>query len=313
MTRSSPEQVALGKVRTDEMRAILTSSATRRSKTHASNRTAAFKSAEQSRRETTASPRRDRDRARERHLDRARSRESDAPARRSARGHGKARAVPDAPGSSRRARRRRSKLGEDGALLYEKDASLRRTLAEREETLEHLTRANAELAARDEAQRAYAEFVRQLKTLDVSALSTSGLRGLVRLAGAHVGAVFLFDSRRRLVPVHAFTVDGRALDTRLFGEQGFAAERHRVARADCLEASALGDGAPELDLGVASAHRLGARAAHRGRRSRSGRDAPRRSRARRSPIAKKPCATPRASSPAACTTRGRTMRLARRA
>jgi len=71
-------------------------------------------------------------------------------------------------------------------LLLDQDASLRSTLAERERALSELTR-------RDAAASAYAEFVRELKTLDVAALSTSGLRGLVRLARAQIGAVYLLD------------------------------------------------------------------------------------------------------------------------
>src|SRR5208283_5192579 len=128
--------------------------------------------------------------------------------------------------------------------------SLRRTLAEREATLDDLTRANTELAARDESQRAYAEFVRELKTLDVRALSTSGLRGLVRFAGAHVGAVFLLDAADRLVPVHACAIDGRTLDTTLFGSKGLPQSVMETREPSILDQEALGSEAPEMDIGV---------------------------------------------------------------
>jgi hypothetical protein len=67
------------------------------------------------------------------------------------------------------------------ALLLDKDASLRATLAGRERALEELTKANADLALRDARARAYAEFVSELKTLDVGALAAGGLQTLVRL------------------------------------------------------------------------------------------------------------------------------------
>ena len=87
-------------------------------------------------------------------------------------------------------------------------------------TLAELTRANAELAARDDDARAYAEFVRELKTLDVKALAAGGLQGLVRLAGAQVGVVYLLDGADRLVPFTRCATDGRALDHELFGAEG---------------------------------------------------------------------------------------------
>ena len=78
-------------------------------------------------------------------------------------------------------------LAKMNALLLEKDASLRATLADRERALADLTRANEALALRDARARAYAEFVRELKALDVGALATGGLQTLVRLADAQVG------------------------------------------------------------------------------------------------------------------------------
>ncbi|HEX4512956.1 MAG TPA: ATP-binding protein [Polyangiaceae bacterium] len=245
------EQVALGKVRTDEMRAILTELRNDAIKDAREQQSTAFQSVERSRRETTgillvaivlalASGiwiARD--------LAGATGRLEEA-----LEATGKLEPLPALPD-------RRDELGavnrslvKMAALLHDKDGSLRRTLAEREATLEDLTRANAELAARDEEGRAYNEFVRELKTLDVGALSTSGLRGLVRLAGAHVGAVFLVDSADRLVPVHAASVDGRALDTGLFGSKGLPQSVMETRELTVLGPTALGDQAPELDLGV---------------------------------------------------------------
>ncbi len=245
------EQVALGKVRTDEMRSILTELRNDAIKDASEQQSVAFKSVEQSRRETTGMLlfasflalaagiwiARD--------LAGATGRLEEA-----LEATGKLEPLPPLPD-------RRDELGAVGrslaktaALLQDKDSSLRRTLAEREATLEDLTRANAELAARDESARAYAEFVRELKTLDVTALSTSGLRGLVRLAGAHVGAVFLLDAADRLVPVQACAVDGRALDSHLFGSRGLPHSVMESREPSVLDQAALGDTAPELDIGV---------------------------------------------------------------
>ncbi len=245
------EQVALGKVRTDEMRSILTELRNDAIKDAGEQQSTAFRSVEQSRKETTGMLlfasflalalgiwiARD--------VASATSRIEEA-----LEATGKLAPLPALPD-------RRDELGAVGrsltkmaALLHDKDSSLRRTLAEREATLEDLTRANAELAARDESGRAYAEFVRELKTLDVRALSTSGLRGLVRLAGAHVGAVFLLDAADRLVPVHACAVDGRALDTSLFGSKGLPQSVMETREPNVLDQTALGDNAPEMDIGV---------------------------------------------------------------
>jgi signal transduction histidine kinase/CHASE3 domain sensor protein len=138
------------------------------------------------------------------------------------------------------------------ALLYEKDSSLRNTLAERERTLVELTRANEALAMRDAAARAYAEFVRELKTLDVQALSTTGLKGLVRLAAGHVGVVYLLDSADRLVPMHAETPDGGIVEHRSFGVDGLP-KNVMDRREPILISGNLGEMPPKLDLGIASA------------------------------------------------------------
>jgi len=134
-------------------------------------------------------------------------------------------------------------LGRMATLLLEKDASLRSTLSERE-------RALAELTSRDAAQRAYAEFVRELKTLDVHALSTSGLLGLVRLAAGHVGVVYLLDGANRLLPVHAMSADGRVLDHELFSADGLPRSVLERREPVMLEGD-FGTTAPSLDLALA--------------------------------------------------------------
>jgi signal transduction histidine kinase/CHASE3 domain sensor protein len=127
-------------------------------------------------------------------------------------------------------------------LLLDQDANLRSTLAERE-------RALAELTRRDAAASAYAEFVRELKTLDVDALSTSGLRGLVRLARAQVGAVFLLDGADRLVPVHAVSAEGRILEHKLLTAEGLPRAVLEKREPLMLEGT-LGAPLPELDLSI---------------------------------------------------------------
>jgi signal transduction histidine kinase/CHASE3 domain sensor protein len=139
------------------------------------------------------------------------------------------------------------------AMLLDKDASLRATLADRERALADLTRANADLALRDARARAYAEFVRELKALDVGALATGGLQMLVRLADAQVGAVFLVDDAERLVPVHAASCDGRAVDHRVFSSDGLAKSVMDRREPILLEADALGVPLPALDLGIGTA------------------------------------------------------------
>ncbi len=152
---------------------------------------------------------------------------------------------------------RRDELGAVGrslakmaSLLLEKDSSLRSTLADRERALDELTLANSALASRDAAGRAYAEFVRELKTLDVNALATSGLLGLARLANAQVGVIFLLDDADRLVPVHAVTPDGRALEHTTLSPEGLARTVMERREPMFVEGEALGE-APTVDLTLA--------------------------------------------------------------
>jgi signal transduction histidine kinase/CHASE3 domain sensor protein len=156
---------------------------------------------------------------------------------------------------------RRDELGAVGqslakmnSLLLEKDASLRATLADRERALAELTRANADLAQRDARARAYAEFVRELKTLDLRALAAAGLESLVHLASAQVGAVFLLDDADRLILMHATAVDGRAFEHRVFTADGLP--RSVMERREPLVlggSDALGEPLPQLDLGIGAA------------------------------------------------------------
>jgi signal transduction histidine kinase/CHASE3 domain sensor protein len=155
---------------------------------------------------------------------------------------------------------RRDELGSVGeslvkmnALLLDKDASLRATLADRERAVAELTRANEDLAARDARARAYAEFVRELKTLDVAALAAGGLQSLVRLADAQVGIVYLFDDADRLVPVHACAADGRAVHHRAFSAEGLPRAVLERLEPVYLRAESLGNPVPALDLGIGSA------------------------------------------------------------
>ena len=141
-------------------------------------------------------------------------------------------------------------LAKMNALLLDKDTSLRATLTDRERTLAELTRANEDLARRDARARAYAEFVRELKTLDVPALAASGLESLVRLADAQVGVVYLLDDADRLVPVHAASVDGRAVDHRSFAADGLPKSVMDKREPLLLSGEALGQPAPTLDLGI---------------------------------------------------------------
>jgi signal transduction histidine kinase/CHASE3 domain sensor protein len=145
-------------------------------------------------------------------------------------------------------------LADMNALLLDKDARLRATLAERERTLAELTRANSDLALRDARARAYAEFVREIKALDVGALATGGLQTLVRLADAQVGAVYLLDDAGRLIPVQATAVDGRAMDQRLFLADGLPQSVMNRREPVFLCDEALGEPWPTLDLGIGNAH-----------------------------------------------------------
>jgi len=139
------------------------------------------------------------------------------------------------------------------ALLLDKDASLRTTLADRERAVAELTRANEDLAARDTRARAYAEFVRELKTLDVGALAAGGLQTLVRLADAQVGVVYLLDDADRLVAVHASAADGRAVDHAAFGADGLPKAVLERREPMYLRADTLAEPLPRLDLGIGSA------------------------------------------------------------
>jgi signal transduction histidine kinase len=139
------------------------------------------------------------------------------------------------------------------ALLLEKDSSLRATLAERERAVTELTRANENLALRDARARAYAEFVRELKTLDVGALAAGGLQTLVRLADAQVGVVYLLDDADRLVPVQGIACDGRAIDRLTFGSEGLPKSVMEKREPLFLHAEALAEPLPALDLGVGRA------------------------------------------------------------
>ncbi|HEX4447378.1 MAG TPA: ATP-binding protein [Polyangiaceae bacterium] len=144
-------------------------------------------------------------------------------------------------------------LAKMNALLLEKDSSLRATLAERERTLAELRRANEALAQRDARARAYAEFVRELRALDVGALVTGGLQTLVRLADAQVGAVYLLDDANRLVPVQATSTDGRAIEHEAFGAEGLPRSVMERREAVFLRADELGAPLPALDLGIGTA------------------------------------------------------------
>jgi len=155
---------------------------------------------------------------------------------------------------------RRDELGAVGQsllkmnkLLLDKDASLRATLEERERAVADLTRANAALAERDERARAYAEFVRDLKTLDVKALAATGMQSLVRLAGAQVGVVYLLDDADRLVPVQASASDGRAFDHRTFGADGLPRSVMEKREPLLLRSDTLAEPLPKLDLGIGKA------------------------------------------------------------
>ncbi len=155
---------------------------------------------------------------------------------------------------------RRDELGAVGrslvktaALLQDKDASLRRTLSDRESALAELRVANTELAARDAAARAYADFVGELKTLDVEALTSAGLRELLRLADAQVGVAFLLDGAQRLVPVRALAADHRVLDHALFDAEGLPRATMLAGEPTMLEGAALGAMPPELGLGLGRA------------------------------------------------------------
>jgi signal transduction histidine kinase/CHASE3 domain sensor protein len=144
-------------------------------------------------------------------------------------------------------------LGKMHALLLGKDASLRSTLAERERAVAELTRANEDLAHRDQRARAYAAFVRELKTLDVKALAASGMQSLVRLADAQVGVVYLLDDADRLVAVQASATDGRSVDHKAFGAEGLPRSVLERREPLMLRAQDLAEPLPTLDLGIGKA------------------------------------------------------------
>jgi signal transduction histidine kinase len=146
-----------------------------------------------------------------------------------------------------------ARLQRVGVLLIEKDASLRATLAEREQTLSELRVANANLAARDADSRAYAEFVRELRSLDVKALAKAGLSGLVRLAGGQIGVVYLLDGANRMVPIRAVATDGRAFDHSMLGPDGLPRAVMERREPIFLHDDDFGATPPTLDLGVAKA------------------------------------------------------------
>jgi signal transduction histidine kinase/CHASE3 domain sensor protein len=155
---------------------------------------------------------------------------------------------------------RRDELGEVAlrlrtmnALLLDKDASLRATLADRERAVADLTRANEALALREERARAYAAFVRELKTLDVGALAGIGMEALVQLARAQVGAVYLLDDADQLVAIDATAADGRAVDHRTFSAEGLPRTVMEKREPVFLQASDLAEPLPELDLGIGRA------------------------------------------------------------
>ena len=211
-----PETTAQGKTRTDEMRIIATGAA-KRLNAAATRERAALSTANQSRRTTGTLLRRwlgqpDLDSC-ARHANAASRLE-----RRSTR--------PDK--QLREPLPRRDELGavgarltKVGALLVEKDASLRATLAEREQTLTELRVANGNLAARDADSRAYAEFVRELKSLDVQAFPLWPVaRAGSWLAEGDIGVAYLLDGADRIVPIRAIATDGRALDHHLLGAEG---------------------------------------------------------------------------------------------
>jgi signal transduction histidine kinase/CHASE3 domain sensor protein len=146
-----------------------------------------------------------------------------------------------------------ARLAKVGTLLIEKDASLRATLADRERTLSDLRAANSNLAARDGDSRAYAEFVRELKSLDVKALAQAGLHGLARLAGAQIGVVYLLDGADRMVPIRAVAMDGKAFDHATLSIEGLPRAVMERREPTFLHEDDMGPSPPTLDLGVAKA------------------------------------------------------------
>jgi signal transduction histidine kinase/CHASE3 domain sensor protein len=249
-----PEKTALGKTRTDEMRSIVTELRNEALNAAATRERSAFESANDSRRATTgillvaiviamASG-----------IWIARDVANTASELEEALdATGRLQPLPPMPMRNDELGAVGARLNKVGALLVEKDASLRNTLADRERAVAELTTANASLAARDAMTRAYAEFVRELKTLDVRALSTSGLQGLVRLAGAQVGVVYLLDDADRIVPIHAVAADGRVVEHSSLSADGLPRTAMERREPVLLSGEALGAAPPLLDLGIARA------------------------------------------------------------
>ena len=144
-------------------------------------------------------------------------------------------------------------LAKMNGLLLDKDASLRATLAERERAVAQLMEVNENLAQRDARAQAYAEFVRELKTLDVAALAAGGLQSLVGMSRAQVGVVYLLDDADRLVPVEAVSADGRAAQHKAFGSEGLPRSVMEKREALYLDADKLAEPLPSLDLGIGGA------------------------------------------------------------
>ena len=144
-------------------------------------------------------------------------------------------------------------LAKMNTLLLDKDSRLRTTLGDRERAVTELTRANENLAGRDQRARAYAEFVRELKTLDVKALAEIGMQSLVRLADAQVGVAYLLDDADRLVPVQASSSDGRAIDHHAFSADGLPKSVLERREPLFLGGADLAQPLPKLDLGIGKA------------------------------------------------------------
>jgi signal transduction histidine kinase len=75
----------------------------------------------------------------------------------------------------------------------------------------------------------------------------------MRLADAQVGVVYLLDDADRLVPVHASSADGRAVDHGTFGAEGLPRSVLEKREPLYLRADSLGEPLPGLDLGIGTA------------------------------------------------------------
>ena len=83
----------------------------------------------------------------------------------------------------------------------------------------------------------------------MGALSTSGLSGLVRLAAAHVGVVYLLDSANQLVPAHAMSADGKVIEHKLLSAEGLPRAVLERREPALLEGE-FGGAPPTLDLAL---------------------------------------------------------------